>query len=109
MCCDVLKPGGSYVIRTPHPASGPWDVSRYFCDHPEGFHLKEWTYRELREALRRAGFSAFGAAWNARTTSVPVPYGYFVAAESLFARLPRRLARRSARPFVPSVLCVATK
>lgn len=109
LCCGLLKPGGSYVIRTPHPVSGPWDVSRYFCDDPEGFHLKEWTYHELREALVRAGFQRFGAAWNARLTSVPLPYGYFVAVESLFAKLPRRLAQRSVRPFVPTVLCIATK
>src|SRR5690606_20747310 len=40
---QVLKPGGVYIFRTPHRLSGPHDVSRYFCEHAEGFHLKEWT------------------------------------------------------------------
>ena len=52
----ILKPGGTYVLRTPHRFSGPHDVSRYFCDNPQGFHLKEWTYRELVQVLRNTGF-----------------------------------------------------
>lgn len=53
----LLRPGGRYVFSTPHRFSGPHDISRYFSDVPEGFHLKEWTYREMGAALKEAGFA----------------------------------------------------
>ena len=43
----ILKKGGKYIFRTPHALTGPHDISKYFCDEPEGFHLKEWTFSEL--------------------------------------------------------------
>ena len=52
----MLKGGGAYVFRTPHAFSGPHDISRYFSDRPEGFHLKEWTFRQIAGELRKAGF-----------------------------------------------------
>lgn len=54
---QILKPGGRYVFSTPHRFSGPHDVSRVFkCDTPIGMHLKEYTYRELVPAVRKAGY-----------------------------------------------------
>lgn len=52
----VLRPGGRYVFNTPNRINGPWDVSRYFDEVATGFHLKEWTYAELVDVLRAAGF-----------------------------------------------------
>ena len=37
--------------------SGPHDISRHFSDTPQGFHLKEWNYREMFATLKAAGFS----------------------------------------------------
>jgi len=54
---EILKPGGLYVFDTPHAFSGPHDISRYFSQSPEGFHLKEWTYNELFRLTRACGFS----------------------------------------------------
>jgi SAM-dependent methyltransferase len=53
----VLKPGGFYVLHTPHRYIGPTDVSKYFDDIATGFHLKEWTWRELKAAMNAAGFT----------------------------------------------------
>jgi SAM-dependent methyltransferase len=53
---DHLRPGGVTCIFTPHRVTGPHDVSRSFDDRATGFHLKEYTYRELAGALRAAGF-----------------------------------------------------
>ncbi|MGH8055857.1 MAG: class I SAM-dependent methyltransferase, partial [Candidatus Entotheonellia bacterium] len=39
----LLKRGGRYIFTTPHRFTGPHDISRYFSDEAEGFHLKEWT------------------------------------------------------------------
>ena len=61
----ILKPGGHYVFSTPHAFEGPCDVSRVFgSDHPEGMHLKEYTYGELRTALRSAGFTRIAASFR---------------------------------------------
>ncbi len=53
----VLRPGGVYIFDTPHKYSGPHDASSYFSNHAEGMHLREWTYREMNELVRRVGFS----------------------------------------------------
>lgn len=53
----VLKPGGLYVLYTPHRYRGPGDVSKYFDDVATGFHLKEWTCRQLKHAMTGSGFT----------------------------------------------------
>lgn len=53
----LLRPGGRYILSTPHCADGPADVTRVF-GHPAplGMHLKEYTYGELDALLKQAGF-----------------------------------------------------
>ncbi len=41
MVRKILKPQGVYMFRTPHRFLGPHDISRFFSDEAEGFHLKE--------------------------------------------------------------------
>ena len=53
----ILKVGGKYVCITPNRLSGPHDVSQYFDSVATGFHLKEYTYTDLRAAFLEAGFS----------------------------------------------------
>jgi SAM-dependent methyltransferase len=53
----ALAPGGCYVCVTPNRLSGPHDISQYFNDQPQGFHLKEYTVGELAELFGTAGFS----------------------------------------------------
>jgi SAM-dependent methyltransferase len=53
----LLRPGGRIAFATPHAYMGPHDISRVFgLDAPAGMHLHEYTYRELSQALREAGF-----------------------------------------------------
>lgn len=44
----LLKPGGVYVIWTPHRYSGPHDVSRHFGNDLVCFHFQEWTVGSLK-------------------------------------------------------------
>jgi 2-polyprenyl-3-methyl-5-hydroxy-6-metoxy-1,4-benzoquinol methylase len=94
----LLKSGGRYIIDTPSSLTGPHDVSKYFDKIATGFHLKEWTYRELAKELAAAGY---------RTAKVQLlpnrlsdrskswyrfglrPIGYKVALEVLVGLLPR--------------------
>ena len=55
---SILNKGGKYIFTTPHKFIGPSDVSRVFnCDEPIGMHLREYTYKELGDALFKSGFS----------------------------------------------------
>lgn len=61
----VLRPGGRYVLRTPHGYLGPADISLVFgLDRPVGMHLREYTYGELAAALRTAGFTRISAPFG---------------------------------------------
>jgi ubiquinone/menaquinone biosynthesis C-methylase UbiE len=53
---SVLKENGVYAFDTPSSLNGPHDISKYFDDVAAGFHLKEWTFRELASRLKRVGF-----------------------------------------------------
>ncbi|HEX5131961.1 MAG TPA: methyltransferase domain-containing protein [Candidatus Krumholzibacteria bacterium] len=104
----ALAPGGAYVFRTPHRFTGPHDVSKYFtAGEPEGFHMKEWTYRELRDELRRAGFARVDAIWSARGRSARVPLGLLTWCEAVLQPLPVSLRRSLARFPFPSIVVAA--
>lgn len=90
----VLKPGGCYVFDTPHAFSGPHDVSRHFSAEPEGFHLKEWTYRELRAVALKAGFAS-ALPWRKKLAFLGSLAGCLtLALEGMLGLLPRSLRWR---------------
>jgi SAM-dependent methyltransferase len=95
----VLKPKGMYVFRTPHSFTGPHDVSGYFSDEPEGFHLKEWTYREIGQMLKNLNYSSWNGYWFAEGKGIlfRLPFMYFTIAESFLELLPRALKKRLSR------------
>jgi len=105
----LLKPGGVYVFRTPHRIHGPADVSRYFSDEPQGFHLKEWTYGEIGPALRNAGFSSWRGYWSAKGWRVRLPHAYFTTVEKVVPRLPTLLGRKIARILLPNLVAAGVK
>jgi SAM-dependent methyltransferase len=80
--CRALRPGGVYVCITPHRLSGPHDVSRYFDAAATGFHLVEYTPRELTRLFHRAGFSRVRVYLGGK--------GHFVGVHSLALDLVER-------------------
>jgi SAM-dependent methyltransferase len=60
----VLRPGGRYFCITPSRLTGPHDISRYFTHQACGFHLKEWSYRELGDLFRGVGFGRIRACFT---------------------------------------------
>ncbi|MEM9403034.1 MAG: methyltransferase domain-containing protein [Pseudomonadota bacterium] len=108
LAMNLLKDGGIYVLRTPHLYSGPHDVSRFFSDSPEGFHLKEYTYRELDSLLRQAGFRIITGHRLTKGYAYQLPWTYFRWAESfLESRYTKH--RDLARYLLPAVYMVAQK
>jgi cyclopropane fatty-acyl-phospholipid synthase-like methyltransferase len=105
----MLAPGGVYLFRTPHALCGPHDVSRFFSDEPEGFHLKEWTYGEIAPLLRDAGFQRPRAFWTARGPRLPQPFAGVLAAEGMLRRLPPGVRRHASRLALPNLTVAATR
>ena len=105
----LLKPGGVYTFRTPHRLTGPHDVSRYFSDQPECFHLKEWSYGELAGLLKRLGYRSVAAYWFAKGLRVRVPVTAFRLAESFARRLSAKRRRSWVKYLMPGILMAAYK
>lgn len=92
----ALAPGGRYFCITPNRFYGPRDVSAHYDEVATGLHLKEYSARELREALLAAGFGAVRFYAGGHGVFAPVPYRLVAAFEAVLARLPRALRKRLA-------------
>ena len=89
----ALKPGGVYVCVTPNRVYGPSDVSAFFDDEPRGFHLKEYTLREICDVFAAAGFSRSHVYIGARGFFLRTPAAFVRLVESTLGLLPARLRR----------------
>lgn len=105
----VLAPGGVYVFTTPHRFTGPHDVSRHFSDVPEGFHLKEWTFRELDAVMRDAGFSRLAFHRFAKGVPLRQPVALIGQLERWIGPLAPPLRRRLGRLFLPGIIISAVR
>lgn len=106
----ILKPGGVYVFRTPHAFPGPSDVSQFFSYVPQGFHLKEWTYVELRQLLKDIRFSHLSVIWNTRRNiQKKLPYPLIELFEHFLRLLPVQFRRNLTRRIGFTICVVATK
>jgi SAM-dependent methyltransferase len=87
----VLKPGARYLLETPNRWAGPGDVSRFFADTPEGFHLREYSIAELGRLFERATFCPMSVVrWRKEILSASAA----IRLERLWRLLPRELRRR---------------
>ena len=102
----ILKKNGLYVFRTPHSFCGPHDISGYFSDEAEGFHLKEWTYQELAAVLSELKFSSWRGILSVKGVCMSLPAPFFVLIEKMLGTLPRNLKRLAARHLLPRVSIV---
>jgi SAM-dependent methyltransferase len=93
----ALAPGGVYVCVTPHRYSGPHDISQYFDAEARGFHLKEYSYRELRDLFRAAGFVRTSPWGGCKGRFLRLPEWLVLGVESILGRLPARIRRTLAR------------
>jgi SAM-dependent methyltransferase len=105
----LLKPGGVYLFRTPHRLTGPHDVSRYFCEEAECFHLKEWTYGELADLLADLGFRSVRAYWFGKGLRLRLPLALFRTIEAAIRGAPHGLRQNWLPLLLPSVSIAAFK
>jgi SAM-dependent methyltransferase len=107
----TLRRGGRYVIITPHRYSGPHDISRYFSNEPQGFHLHEYSYGEMIERLRASGFAGREAWTGIKGHFFRLPLFLLLGVEKVLGLLPRGWCRwlassRLLRVVVGSVVVV---
>ena len=88
----MLKSDGRVVIVTPHSSTGPHDISQDFSTMPEGLHMKEYTYRELRNILLTAGFKTVkGCIGHKRLGYFAINAKTFVILEEFYGLLPKKI------------------
>jgi SAM-dependent methyltransferase len=110
----VLAPGGVYVCRTPHRFAGPTDISGYFDREATGFHMKEYSFREVNRLFRAAGFGSVGVRARVKGKAIAVPFGLVRMTELALGLVPyrsRKALSRSAllRPLFSTVTVIARK
>jgi hypothetical protein len=94
-----------YVCITPNRVSGPHDISKYFDDEiATGFHLKEYTFAELRELFTRVGFARETACVGGRGRYYRIPTLPVEIVERVLSRLPTSARRKLANRFLISGL-----
>ncbi|HEX9789648.1 MAG TPA: class I SAM-dependent methyltransferase [Kiloniellales bacterium] len=103
----LLRPGGAYILTTPHALTGPHDVSRHFSNTAECFHLKEWTFDELVPLIRKSGFRSVAGYWFLRGKRLRIPLWAFSAVERKARKLPVTKRHSYLRYILPGVTIVA--
>lgn len=84
----VLISGGKYICITPNALTGPHDISKYFSRTPTGFHMKEYTFKELRDLFHKAGFSIINSYVGGRKVYVRFSSCMVITYEKLYSFLP---------------------
>jgi SAM-dependent methyltransferase len=106
---QILKKNGLYLFRTPHKFSGPHDISEYFSDEPEGFHLKEWTYTELAELLKALNYSSWHGYYRVKGMWIKMPFTYLTFLEKTLRFLPTQYRKFASKYFLQGIFMVAVK
>jgi len=105
----LLRPGGQYLLRTPERWTGPHDISRWFSETPQGFHLREWSYGDLVQTARAAGYRTQHAYWTGRGQCLRWPLGAALAVERIVAHMPLAMRRTLGHKLVPMVTLALVK
>lgn len=88
-----LAPGGIYLCITPNRLYGPCDISVYFDEVATGFHLREYTARDLRALFAGAGFAEVRFYARVRGRFLRCPCWAIAALESTLGALPYSLRK----------------
>lgn len=97
----ALKPGGVYICTTPHRYGGPADISKGFDKVAKGFHLKEYTYRELYRLFKQAGFKRVYSARRLSNRFISISVWPAIIVETLIGGLPYLLRRKIYQRLIP--------
>lgn len=93
----VLAEGGIYLCVTPSRLTGPHDISKYFDEVASGFHLKEYSVRELHGLFKQAGFAKIHAMIGLSGKYMRVPVLFLMLLEKIISGLPKYSRKLVAR------------
>lgn len=106
---SALASGGAYVCVTPNRLTGPHDISVFFSDVAQGFHLKEYTASELIDSFKAAGFKKVQVYAAIKDRYFALPHFIVRSAESILERS-SAATRRKLSKLVPfrwlSTICM---
>ena len=97
--CQALVQGGVYVCLTPHRFSGPHDISASFDLVATGFHLHEYTCKELSLLFFEAGFSTVSLLAYGKGFSFRLPLWAVIPIENALSFLPYKARKKLAGSF----------
>jgi len=97
----ALVPSGIYICITPNRFAGPHDISKYFDEIASGFHLKEYTFSELRRMFREVGFLEVKAYIGIKGRYMRISNLLIIIMETVLSGIPYsvRTALTYRRPF----------
>ena len=90
----AISPGGYYLCITPNRINGPHDVSRDFDTIATGFHLKEYTVKELRNLFKLVGFKKVFCYIGERGWYFKVSPFIPILAETIMGAFPVKLRKK---------------
>lgn len=105
----ALKPGGKYIIITPHRYCGPHDLSRHFDREARGLHLREYTYQEIYKIAKNNNFSKCEIYIQRNRYSLRVCRQMIFCFEKFLNILPYRIRKVLSRALLPSIMVVLKK
>lgn len=105
----LLKPGGLYILDTPHRYSGPHDISRLFGSKLDCFHFQEWTIQGLKKSLHDHGFHLIWVYRFGKVQKSALFNLFSSIAEALIGLLPRTLRQRVSQKLFTSVTLMARR
>ena len=92
---NFLSKDGKLVLITPHRLTGPHDISRDFTKDAEGFHMKEYTYKELRDQLKANSFTKIkGYIGYSKWGYFAVPMWMLILIEKTCDSMPKFLKKK---------------
>ncbi len=104
----LLKPGGWYVLSTPHRYSGPHDIARHFGGELVCFHFQEWTYGSMERTVSAAGFAELVVVKGGKPQRGAAGWAWR-SAETAAGLLPRPLRGSLANRYFLNVTAAARK
>ncbi len=91
---QLLKPGGFYILRTPHALEGPADLSAVFgLASPVFMHLHEFDYDEMKHIASEAGYSEALAVFHYDKLSIYAQSKLYMKYCAIFDRLYKTVNR----------------
>lgn len=88
----MLRKRGKLIIVTPHSLTGPHDISRNFSKKPEGFHMKEYTFLEIKKILNSTGFKKVkGFIGHKKIRYFPINIWLYIILEKIYGAFPLNL------------------